>query len=949
MSETSSAKQETSAHAEGKVGDGPANASRTRVRELFDQIVEIPAQQADDMLSHADLSVEERAAVMRLLDGHRKHRLFGVPAANWAHQLQDNDDAAESLLGRRIGPFEIARFIGRGGSAVVFLARRSIGDANQDVALKVLNNGRFSSDALRRFQREQSILSRLTHPNIARLIDAGIDDVGSPFIAMEFVEGVDLIRYAATHSLDLRARLHLLIDLCRAVDAAHRLLIVHRDLKPSNVLVTADGQIKVLDFGIAKLVDDTDLETATQHIALTPAYAAPEQFHAGPAATSMDVFALGVLSSELLLGGRLGADATLPTNDSTKTWPRWRKLDTDLAHILRAALASEPRRRYSSAGHMADDFERYLRREPIQVVPLSQGYRLRKFISRHRRGVAATSLVLATALAGAVGVLYQAGVAQRQAKIAQQQAVLAQEHAARANEVRDFLVSVFKAGSADLPRDQRPSVDDIVEKASQRLLSDQHLADGLRMDLLLTLAEVSSSIGAYARAETLLDEIDLLAARVGDNGRDALLRSSVLRAGNILAQTATRQGERVVSILEPLRGTLESRSEATAIQGLLHLANGYEYEGRTEEALGLARSAVSHARSTKNPELLLNAMERQASLTCETMHHVEAIHAYDAAMAVWESQGRPALPVVINLFGGTAIAKEAAGDISGAEIAYRRAIDESDRFYDRDNVTTMNWLHFYGLFLIAQSRADEAEPYLRRALQITEGLYGANDTRTLQSVSAMASLAAARGNSADAIQWATRAIDLSVAQGVGGLSLAGKLGIRARFEAEAGRLTEASSDVERALTEQRKNETDDSPFHASILNVRLDIQVRQHRYQDAVDTADQVLAINRPVGGSSKRSELITRFLRAKALLGLRRTSEALAELQDVEPEYAKINPNDAIHFEMATLKADALVQARRPAEASVAAHVALALAPTSADRNSLTHLRRLSNSSPQR
>lgn len=926
-----------------------ADGGHHRIRDAFERIVELPEAERMHQLREAALTEAERDQVSRLLAGHARHRLFGVAAPDWATQLE-SDDYLNAMVGKRIGGCQLVRLIGSGGSSVVFLARRRVGEATLDVALKLLNSGLTSPVAHRRFRREQAILARLSHPNIARFIDAGISESGNPFIAMEYVEGKDLISYATERELDVHARVQLLVDTCRAVDAAHRSLIVHRDLKPSNVLVTDDGLVKVLDFGIAKLVDDDEPGTATQHVALTPGYAAPEQYQPGPVATSMDVFSLGVLSGELLLGARLGPDATLPSVRSPLTWQRWRKIDTDLAHILRAALASEPPRRYPSAGHLADDFGRYLRREPIQIIPLSSGYRARKFISRHRGVVGASALVALAILAGIAGVVYQAhiarqqaDIARQQAAIAQQQATLARDQAARANETRDFLVSLFKAGGADYPRDKRPSIEDIVAKAGERLSSDGHLRDALRTDLLLVLAEVASSIGAFDRAETMLAQVDALASRIGGEGQNAALRARVLRAGMILTQTATADGSGVVSLLEPVRSKLESRDDETSVRGLLYLANGFEYEGRTKEALDLVSSAVSQAERGHDSELLLNAMERRASLTCESQRHREAIAYYREAMAQWKSLGSPDLPVTVNLFGGTAIAKEAAGDAQGAEEAYRQAIAAADRFYDSDNVTTANWLHFYGIFLISQARADEAEPYLRRALQVTRNLYGENDDRTVQAVAAMSSLSAARGQYADAIDWVTKVIHLCLDHGVGGRALAKYFAGRAHFEAFAGRLDEAEQDVERALRTYKAATSEEDPGYAAILAVRVDIQLRRHRYDDAVRTADNVLAINAPFGGSRRQAELSTRFDRMKALLALHRTSEAVAEIVEIEPQYASIAPKGPLRFDMLASKAYALEQAARHQEAGAAAREAMAFASSkSTDRTTVSHLRDL-------
>ncbi len=636
--------------------DYTTQSSHRRVREAFDAVLEKPENERLHALGKFSLNTEEYQLVVRLLEGHSKSRLFEVTALDWATQLE-GDDYVDAMIGRRVGACELIRLVGRGGSSVVFLAQRRIGETTQNVALKLLNSGLTSAEAHRRFQREQAILSRLSHPNIARLIDAGIADFGNPFIVMEFVEGNDIVSYAASRAIDLRTRVGLLIDICRAVDAAHRTLVVHRDLKPSNVLVTNDGVVKVLDFGIAKLVDDDRPETATQHIALTPAYAAPEQFTSRPAATSMDVYSLGVLASELILGGRLGADATLPVGESTQTWQRWRRIDTDLAQILRAALASEPLRRYTSAGHMADDFARYLRREPLQIVPVSRWYRSRKFASRHRTAVVAGGLLCIALIGGAVGVTYQWRIAQRQA-------VLAREEATRAGAIRDFLLSLFDAGNAERPRDKQPSVEDIVADAGQRLLGDNSLAAPLRAALLLTLADVASSTGSYDRSDKLLDEVKRIAPTLGESMAEMELQVRVRRACNVLAQ-ATTDGAPVLALLDPATSALESRTDETGLNGLVCRAKALQMTGRGAEASEATRRVVERYRNAAQPTLTLSAMSAQVNIEVGVQHYAQAAKDAKTAVEFWTSQGSPQTPLALDLWNTIAIAREGEGDMAG--------------------------------------------------------------------------------------------------------------------------------------------------------------------------------------------------------------------------------------------------------------------------------------------
>jgi len=277
------------------------------LREAFDELADLPPQQRTERLRAMPLTDQERRRLESMLaETALQNELLDVPVFDVVENLQNEAGALERLIGTRIGPFTLVELIGEGGSAAVFRASRPAGSGEQLVALKLLRAGRFSSDGERRFRREQAILAQLTHPHVARLIEGGVDASGVSYIAMELVEGEPVTVAVAARGLDLKARLGLFMDLCGAIDAAHASLIVHCDLKPSNVLLDRNGTLKVLDFGVARLIDASHDGDMTRTIALTPEYAAPEQYVVGPPKVSVDIYALGVLLGELLTGQRLG-------------------------------------------------------------------------------------------------------------------------------------------------------------------------------------------------------------------------------------------------------------------------------------------------------------------------------------------------------------------------------------------------------------------------------------------------------------------------------------------------------------------------------------------------------------------------------------------------------------------------------------------------------------------
>jgi serine/threonine-protein kinase len=385
----------------------------------------------------------------------------------------------EGRVGTRVGAYRLEALVGRGGMGEVYRARRADGLYDQEVALKLVRSGLPPYEMVRRFRLERQILARLEHANVAALLDGGVTEDGQPYLVMQFVRGVPITEYADAHRLPIPDRLALFVTVCRAVQFAHANLVVHRDLKPSNILVTADGQVRLLDFGISKLVDPegTGGVVPTESLLLlTPEHAAPEQFLGLPITTATDVYQLGVLLYELLTGARpfqgtslelsraiceqeptrpsaalgrppahqedlgptvVAADAAR-ARASTPDGLR-RHLRGDLDRIVLMALRRDAARRYGSAADLADDIERYLGGYPVQARPESFGYVASRFVRRHRVGVAASVALAASLVALLVISLRFAATTSAQA------AVIAQERDV-AVEVSSFLEGLFEAG-----------------------------------------------------------------------------------------------------------------------------------------------------------------------------------------------------------------------------------------------------------------------------------------------------------------------------------------------------------------------------------------------------------------------------------------------------------------------------------------------------------------------
>jgi serine/threonine-protein kinase len=436
-------------------------------------------------------------------------------ASDWldsVHELAAHvEHVAEQRLpgnwqGRSVGDYTLRACIGEGGMSAVYRADARAGSAVQSVAVKLVDVVAHSQDRQRWFLREQKALASLAHPNIARLIDAGVDN-GTPYLVMELIEGESLMRYATERKLDVRARVMLFHQICLAVAYAHRQLVVHRDLKPSNILVTPQGQVKLLDFGIAKLLSDHEDETTrVSRIVLTPEYAAPEQMSGGSITTATDVFSLGIVLHQLLLGVRPNPERFETPSESPRLDADTvcgmsarsvrQQLRGDLDNVIRHAVEIEPERRYPGAEALAEDINRYLNALPVHAHPPSRWYRARKFLLRHRGAVAVTT-AMAIALVAALAVaVWQGWEARQLARLAQQEARRANAQAARANSTREFLESLFGQAKDGADPDRAPTLAELVNRGLAQVETSRIDSAETRAELLLLFARINDGIGA---------------------------------------------------------------------------------------------------------------------------------------------------------------------------------------------------------------------------------------------------------------------------------------------------------------------------------------------------------------------------------------------------------------------------------------------------------------------
>lgn len=592
----------------------PGETGRWREADAaLDRLLDLPVYEREAALQALGLQPEVRECVQRLLaahastDGVLERPLRGSPVP-------------DALAGRRLGGWTLEREIGRGGMAVVYRAHRDDGPQRRSAAVKLLTLGALAGLGPARLHNEHAMLARLNHPHIVPLFDAGVAEDGTPWLAMALVDGVHIDAWCREQALDTRAIVRLLLDVADAVGYAHQNLVIHRDLKPSNVLVDAHGHVRLLDFGISRLAGTGADATATLHRALTPSYAAPEQFDGAAPATTMDVYGLGALLHRLLVGAspQRAGDAPAPRASKAAaaqgaSRQRVRALRDDLDAILAKALHADAPQRYSGAGAFAADLRRWLDGRPVAATPPATGYRLRKFIARHRLGVAAGVAVLLALAAGVGGTLWQARAARLQA--------------AQATAIKDFMLDLFAATNPDVAQGADPPASLLLHAGAERVRGEFAARPAVLGEMLGVIGRVQLERGLYEDAESSLDDADAAfrhlpqplpewAVAQGDramvayergNAAEALRRlrqadAIAVRAG--LASTDTRRiylqvriAEMQVETDEPAaaeataRAALEAIAASGAGDALIHpdalcaLATALHHQLRPEEAL----------------------------------------------------------------------------------------------------------------------------------------------------------------------------------------------------------------------------------------------------------------------------------------------------------------------------------------------------------------------------
>jgi len=769
---------------------------RARVDALFDRALDVPAEQRAALLAAACGDEPAlRQEVEELL------RLAAAPAGQldpralasgplWQEVLAalgtDETPAAATTVGR----WCLLGELGRGGMGVVHLAERADGELRQRAALKLLHGGFASPEAMRRFEQERQILANLDHPRIARLLDGGRADDGRPFFVMELVDGRPIDRYCDEERLTVRERLRLFLEVGGAVEHAHRALVVHRDLKPSNIVVTDGGDVKLLDFGIAKLLqpDGQDEQLTREQLTrtlsrpLTPEYASPEQVLGRPITVGADVYQLGLLLYELLVGRRayrvptssaleiervvchveprrpsaaLHAPAEESVDDAIgaeeiaarrRTSPRAlaRQLRGDLDTIVLEALRKEPERRYPSVARLVDDVERYLGSRPITARGDSIGYRAARFAVRHRLALGAAAAVFVLLAGWAI-------TATRQGVALGRERDRARAEATKARQVKGLVLRLFARSNPEEARGEEVTARELLDRGWAEVEEELAGQPEVQVELLETVGRVYRELGLYDRARPRLDRA--LALARGLRGDSPLLATVLRSHGQLRRDLGELDGAR-----EELREALKlQRARFGAIhpevaETLSELAHTRQQQGDLRAGEALFRQALTIRRGlfgAEHVEVAESLSELGSSLRRQG-RYAEAEPMLREALEQRRLLLPPHHPQIATSLSNLALVLQNLERLEEAEPLYREALQEVIAVRGESHPYVAVTMNNLARLLRTRGALGDAETLLRRALAIRRTALGPRHPQVAMNLNDLGRLLDDRGDLAGA-------------------------------------------------------------------------------------------------------------------------------------------------------------------------------------------------------
>lgn len=747
-------------------------------------------------------------ALAMLAEFETRGDLLDRPAAESIRPRTPNVDLQP---GHRIGVYRVLSLLGRGGMGEVYRAERADGQFEQQVALKLLRPD--AVEHLGRFISERQILAKLEHPGIARLYDAGVAQDGRPYMVMELIEGMPITRWCRQHEASSRERLDLFLQVCDAVAYAHQNLVVHRDLKPGNILVSHDGHVKLLDFGVAKLLTDTTDES-TRDAPMTLSYAAPEQLDRGEVTTATDVYSLGVLLFELVTArvpwtaGQgsttvmaveqiLHATAPVPSavaaEQASPPVPS-RQLSGDIDAIVAKALRKKPRERYATVVGLGADVRRHLRGEAVVARGTSRAYLLGHFLRRHRWAVAAALALIAVLLTGLAGTAWQAREAARERDIARTEAT-------RSDATRDYMMLMFREAGEDAG-DGELTAKQVLDRSAANLIANPARPALQRAGVFQMLGELYAAIGDFEGAAPIFRSFPKTAGRGTDPALLAEVRhdaavaefslGKAARARNLLAQAQAfwnRDQERYA----------DSLASSRVIQSQLQRDTG-DIEGAIRVLrAGLADRIAISGRSDRETAYIMNAL---ALALMDAGQLQEADRVLEECLKIMAAFGKQDTGNALTMLSNQAVIVARLGDYARAEPLFQHAVNLRRRLYGRSAALAAMQQNLAKV-MTHSGRTAAAKPLLVDALAMAREFTGERSLITLTIMLSVAEVQIALGEStADQnLQQTLQAIATQL--GRQHLLYARGEQVLARLRLKQGRRSEALAAVESA---QRKLE-----------------------------------------------------------------------------------------------------------------------------------------------
>ena len=715
--------------------------------DLLDGALERPSKDQESWLRKVcgddEELLKEAKALLRAATDERSP--LEIPLSEHAPELLESF-LRDRLQGKILGSYCLAEEIGRGGMGVVYAAERCDGHFDQKVVVKLLATGMDSPMALRRFYMERQILAGLDHPHIAHLIDGGVTDDGRPYFVMERVDGEPIDLYCDRHALGIRDRIRLFLGVVEAIQYAHRHLIVHRDIKPSNVLVTDEGRVKLLDFGVAKLVGPDSERSAIQltqqsRLLLTPEYASPEQLRSEAITTASDIYQLGALLYVLATGrvpheltthspeevvrmvcdGRIDRPSAIVTRSISgsiflargKTTPKRlrRVLRGDLDRIILKALQKEPERRYASAVQLAEDLRRYLRGDPVIAHGDSWPYRMGKFVGRHRwgfvAGIAAIVLALGSGVYHTLRITAERDVARREAM--------------QRTEITQFLLELFQLPQSPELRGRNVTADELLQQGIERIRVESENRPDTRTRLLGVVGQASTRLGLFDQARPVLTEaLELSRATFGDDSietAEAAFRLGLLYEEERTHSLATPLLEEAMAI----RRKRLDEDDPLLAETLGVVARNHREIGRSDRGEAEIREAIALLERSKKAkeEDLIQAQGSLAYILRATDRHDEAEELYRKIIAQRRESPADENESLASTLNNLAYLLSLNGQYGEAVDLYCESLEVHDKIFGPTHPRGLMIRANLAGVLKSSGRLKEAEEVLRSRLELT--------------------------------------------------------------------------------------------------------------------------------------------------------------------------------------------------------------------------------------